>query len=1048
MLRFLQINLNGNWSAEQLMVQTADEVGADVLIISEPATPYGQEDRWCFSRERKAAVGLSRHSVLIPNGHGSGEGFAWLSFQELTVFSCYWRPGSPLQEYAAFLGNLEVAIRARGNNQVVLAGDFNAWNIEWGSRVDNHRGGPLSDLATSLGLILANTGDSPTFIRGAATSIIDVTFYRGINLTGWQVLDAESLSDHQYILFSTADHDQVPVPIGPTSDAPQGWSTRKLDVEALGQFFDSTHLIPVVGPISAGKALASAATLDAYLTAACEASMPRKRSGPPGKPPVFWWSEDIAELRRQSLSLRRNYQRRLNLAGQPGVQEARFAFTGARRKLRIAIRDAKKKCWSELCSQVDTDPWGRPYKLVMRKLGRRVSGDGSRGREAGIADFLFPAAPVTDWVTAPSAAVHNLFELSDPATDAPEFTRVIPDFTMEELTKASKRLSAGKAAGPSGIPNEVLRFLLSTRPRGILRLYNNCLRALTFPPCWKKARLVLLRKGPDKPVEVPSSFRPICMLDTPGKLLERLLLQRLEDHLDARERRRAPNQYGFRKGVGTESAIAKVLEVAAQAASGSGQKDLCVLVTLDVQNAFNTLRWPVIDEALRKKNTPEYLVEMIRSWLSDRALLTGAEMASRPVTCGVPQGSVLGPTLWNVSYDSLLEMQVPPGVHLVGFADDLAVIGVARTGQLLEDKINPVLRTIDTWMTQRGLQLAHQKSEAVLLTKRRAYVPPSLVVGGHQIKIAKNLRYLGVILDQRLTFAPHIDAVAKKASRSAAALSRLMPNLKGPCQWKRRLLSSVVESQLLYAAPVWATKVAETARTKANLIRPQRVVALRVIRAYRTVSDEAALILACMPPADLMGLERLKIRDRLHAPIEPGEPRPSKAAIKRQERRSTIDRWQERWDATEKGEWTRQAIPNVRRWLERTVPKVPLTYHMTQALTNHGCFQQYLHRMARATTPSCWHCPDDNDTAEHTLFICPYWSGLRDELGVRLGHRPSAADLPGILCGPDFDHLPEDPGERAMLLSNAEEAFRLFYGMVEKILSLKETEERARQAAE
>ena len=77
----------------------------------------------------------------------------------------------------------------------------------------------------------------------------------------------------------------------------------------------------------------------------------------------------------------------------------------------------------------------------------------------------------------------------------------------------------------------------------------------------------------------------------------------------------------------------------------------------------------------------------------------------------------------------------------------------------------------------------------------------------------------------------------------------------------------VVESQLLYAAPVWATKVADIARTKANLIRPQRTAALGVIRAYRTVSDEAPLILADMPLADRIGLERTRIKDRLGAAI-------------------------------------------------------------------------------------------------------------------------------------------------------------------------------------
>jgi len=235
------------------------------------------------------------------------------------------------------------------------------------------------------------------------------------------------------------------------------------------------------------------------------------------------------------------------------------------------------------------------------------------------------------------------------------------------------------------------------------------------------------------------------------------------------------------------------------------------------------------------KNTPEYLVGMIRSWLSERELLVGERRIRKTVTCGVPQGSVLGPTLWNVAYDYLLDMNVPPGVQLIGFADDLAVVGVAKTGEMLEELLNPTLERIDEWMTSRGLQLTHHKTEAVMLTKRWAYNPPRLSIGGSPIDMSSHIRYLGVILDTRLSFVKHVETVAKKAATSAVALSRLMPNLRGPCQWKRRLLASVVESQLLYAASVWSAAVNNTAKARTILRRPQRVAALRAIRAYRTV---------------------------------------------------------------------------------------------------------------------------------------------------------------------------------------------------------------------
>jgi len=110
--------------------------------------------------------------------------------------------------------------------------------------------------------------------------------------------------------------------------------------------------------------------------------------------------------------------------------------------------------------------------------------------------------------------------------------------------------------------------------------------------------------------------------------------------------------------------------------------------------------------------------------------------------------------------------------------------------------------------------------------------------------------------------------------------------------------------------------------------------------------------------------------------------------------------------------------------------------------------------MARAANAGCWHCPFREDTAEHTLFACLRWNDLRDEwndlwdkLRSHLGHPPSAEDLPDLLCGPDFVLLPEDVEARCNLLRDAEESFRLFYKLVENIMTLKEAEERATQAA-
>ncbi|KAL4083112.1 hypothetical protein QTP88_028442 [Uroleucon formosanum] len=496
--------------------------------------------------------------------------------------------------------------------------------------------------------------------------------------------------------------------------------------------------------------------------------------------------------------------------------------------------------------------------------------------ESEIADHLFPNPPATDWALEPH-----------PTETAEDET--VEDFTLAELAQACKRLPPGKATGPDGIPNEVLAKVFLRKPNILLSVYNNCLANTTFPSRWKESRLVLLHKGPSKPTTEPSSYRPLYMLDSSGKLLERLILARLDTHLDSTGHR-SPNQYGFRQGSSTSDAMERLLNAAYGAALGAAQhRDICVAVSLDVKNAFNTAPWKKVDNALRAKNVPSYLVKMIRSYLQDRSILVGETLHRRSTTCGVPQGSVLGPALWNVFYDDLLDMETPSGVQLVAFADDVCVIGIARTGEAAATLLNPVLAKVSAWMEQNGLKLAPTKTEAVVLTRKNKYDNPELLVEGHVIPIKQSMRYIGVEIDTRLSFTKHIQQASRKATDSATAIARLMPNIGGPSQSKRALLGTVANSKMLYASPTWAVRGTKTAKNRAELARAQRTVALRITRAYRTVSGDASSVLASMLPADLLATERARVRVRLD---DQTDVAPS--TVKNQERIISIAAWQAR----------------------------------------------------------------------------------------------------------------------------------------------------------
>lgn len=1029
MMHIIQINLQRSATAQSLLQQTSAERGAHVLIVSEPNWLPANDDRWVCSTDGSCAVALTSAADFVPDAKGSGRGFAWLQGKGLRIYSCYNSRNDTADNYAAFLDDIhQSAMECDAQTHLLICGDFNAWSHEWGSARNDQRGDQLSDLAASLNLSTENTGTTSTYRRINAESVIDVTFSRllaPVVLRGWRVLEeVESASDHRYIEFTidtTRDGE------GNDVNPSRGWSVRQLDPPAL-----ASHLANTAQPNFNDSTTASQAAdqLIEYLASACDSCMPPRVSPRAGRRQVHWWSKDLAALRQTTIKLRRALQRAARRHGHPDFTDApRAAYTAKRKELRNAIRDAQAKSWSDLCAAVDSDPWGLPYRVVTKRIGRRRPGAEARGREMEIVDRLFPNLPPTDWTLSPL-----------PNDNDDNDYRLPPEFTPVELAEACRRLPSGKATGPDGIPNELLKKVFNFRPRALLDAFNACLTNNTFPVRWKQARLVLLHKGPGKPLADPSSYRPLCMLDSSGKLLERLLLSRLDDHLD-RTGRRSPNQYGFRRGRSTEDAIGRLLEAAQGAAIGAVQhRDICVAISLDVRNAFNTAPWSLIDSALRDKRVPRYLIGMIRSYLQDRSIQVGDNLLRRNMTCGVPQGSVLGPALWNIFYDRLLELEMPPMVQLVAFADDVCVLGIARTGQAATALLNPALDIVSAWIRHNGLHLAPQKSEAVVLTTKNKFTNPELLVDGHAIPVGRSMKYLGVEVDTRLLFTRHVEQASRRATEAALAIGRLMPNIGGPSQAKRALLASVVNSKMLYASPVWAARATKTAKNRAELARAQRRIALRIIRSYRTVSACASSLLSELAPADLLANERARIRLRLDDTNEDT----STPEIKKQEKAITTAAWQARWDRSPNGRWTHRLIPDVGRWLSK--PSLNLTFHLTQALTGHGCFRGYLQRMNRAVDSYCFYCMDPEDTVEHTLFVCPRWEDDRARMTEILRRPPAPEDIEEILCGPRRELLPDDPAVRTRLLTQALATRLELIAMIESILSVKEEDEREDQA--
>jgi len=159
---------------------------------------------------------------------------------------------------------------------------------------------------------------------------------------------------------------------------------------------------------------------------------------------------------------------------------------------------------------------------------------------------------------------------------------------------------------------------------------------------------------------------------------------------------------------------------------------------------------------------------------------------------------------------------LPERCTVVGLADDIALVTVAKTLEEVTHRCSLSIDTLMCWLADNGLSVAEHKMEAVLISSRKTVERATIRVGSTPIGTSATIKYLGVLIDHRLSFKTHLAYAAAKAYRSIADISRMMANTRGPKQHSRRIIATVVTSTILYAAPIWADKCTEQPKCTEN----------------------------------------------------------------------------------------------------------------------------------------------------------------------------------------------------------------------------------------
>ena len=378
------------------------------------------------------------------------------------------------------------------------------------------------------------------------------------------------------------------------------------------------------------------------------------------------------------------------------------------------------------------------------------------------------------------------------------------DFTLSEVKAALKSLNPSKAAGPDKIHPRFLHHLGPVAISTLRSIFNLSWSTAKIPQAWRVADIRPIPKA-GKDQQRLDSYRPVSLTSTVGKVMERLVTNRLR-FLTETNHTLQDSQAGFRFGRSTED---QLLRLSQSISDGFQSKPMqrTLLALIDYSRAYDRVWRDALLLKMSQQGIPSRIVRWVQAWLSNRlAWVTFDGEKSKPVTLkqGVPQGSVLSPLLFILYINDLTTNIKTPQISL--YADDVAIWTQESNLQKAEGLLQESLDELDRWSRKWKMELSTSKSECSFFTTNthEAKWRPTLTLSGQPLRYNSNPKFLGVTYDRQLTFAPHAANIGRKLKRQAGALRCLATT-----EWgydKSTLRSTYIatgRSSVEYAAAAW-----------------------------------------------------------------------------------------------------------------------------------------------------------------------------------------------------------------------------------------------------
>lgn len=387
---------------------------------------------------------------------------------------------------------------------------------------------------------------------------------------------------------------------------------------------------------------------------------------------------------------------------------------------------------------------------------------------------------------------------------------VMYDTDVEEVYKIIMSLKNDCSVGWDGISSNIIKRYRDVLVEPISYICNLSLSTGVFPKAFKKSVIRPIYKGGDG--SNVTNYRPISILTTLSKILERVINKRLYEYIE-RYKLLADQQYGFRIGRSTEDAV---LDLSTYILNNLDNGSKCLAIFLDLAKAFDTVSIPLLLWKLEQIGIRGHQLKIINDFLTDReqcVKIDNFHSEYLQVNYGIPQGSILGPTLFLIYINDLCRLSIEQG-KIISFADDTVLLFQAKTWKEVFELAQKGFNKTYTWLRENILTLNHTKTNYMCFSIRNNTQPDNsfkIVMHScllHHVSCSctplvktSTTRYLGVHIDQNMKFDNHIDLLTKRIRK----IMYVFRNLRGLTEPKlsKIIYYALCQSIIFYCITVW-----------------------------------------------------------------------------------------------------------------------------------------------------------------------------------------------------------------------------------------------------